>query len=257
MFNLWFVSSHLNNLIYPMVLWLALFSGMVDLILSFCILHYFPPSVVSFFMIGCFFICVFWAFFCLNCLFPPYLFFFFLWDFSLFLSTSLSPPLHLSSSYLLPPSPSPPYECHFSPFLPLLFTHTHASGRGMVQVHEGRIELVPSRQGTACFMCVIENANAHAQEHWLFSQFFCWRICMENIKSHCGRLDPDHFQQQSHESTRGSLRQIILLHPYFEHVCFQGGESLRETQPIFKHFHRGDFSNCTQRGVHCVLQQHS
>lgn len=198
------------------------------------------------------------SFFLFELPFPSLsLFFFFLWDFSLFLSTSLSPPLHLSSSYLLPPSPSPPYECHFSPFLPLLFTHTHASGRGMVQVHEGRIELVPSRQGTACFMCVIENANAHAQEHWLFSQFFCWRICMENIKSHCGRLDPDHFQQQSHESTRGSLRQIILLHPYFEHVCFQGGESLRETQPIFKHFHRGDFSNCTQRGVHCVLQQHS
>lgn len=74
---------------------------------------------------------------------------------------------------------------------------------------------------------------------------------MRNIKRLCGLSDPDHFQQQSHESTRGSLRQIIPLHPYFEHNCFQGGESLRETQPICKHFHRGDFCNSMQRN--CTL----
>lgn len=95
-------------------------------------------------------------------------------------------------------------------------SHTHTSGRDMAWVHQGRMELVPNWQGTACFMCVIANANALSQEHWLFSQFFCWRTYMKNIKRLCGLLDPDHFQQQSHESTRGSLRQIILLHPYFE-----------------------------------------
>lgn len=212
-----------------MLLWLALFSGMVNLILSFCILHYFPSFVVSFFMLACFFICVFWAFFFVWIAFslPIYFFFFFL-EAVLFLPTSLSPPLYLYlSSYLFPlaPLPSLQYECHFSPLLPLLFTHTHThtltSGRDMVWVHQGRTELVPTRQGTVCFMCVIENANAHTQEHWLFPQFFCWGIYMRNIKQLCGLLDPDHFQQQSHESTRGSLRQITFLRPYFEHECFQ------------------------------------
>lgn len=74
---------------------------------------------------------------------------------------------------------------------------------------------------------------------------------MKNIKHLCGLLDPDHFQQQSHESTRGSLRQIILLHPYFEYDCFQGGESLPETLSICKR----DFSNCMLRVVHCALKK--
>lgn len=96
----------------------------------------------------------------------------------LFSPTSSFPPLHWSSSYLLPLSPVLflPYECHFTPFLPILFTHT--SKRDTAWVHQGRTELVPNWQGTACFMCVIENANA--QEQWLFSQFFCWRIYEEH-----------------------------------------------------------------------------
>jgi len=78
---------------------------------------------------------------------------------------------------------------------------------------------------------------------------------MKNIKHLCGLLDPDHFQQQSHESTRGSLRQIILLHPYFEYDCFQGGESLTETLSICKCFNSGDFSNYTLSVEHCALQE--
>lgn len=204
-----------------MLLWLALFSGMVNLILSFCILHYFPSLVVSFFMLAYFFICIFWAF--LFELPFPSLSHFFLF-FSYLRLSYFYPPISSSPFIFLSFLPSPsPISSMRMPFLPLPSPplHTHTSVRDMVWVHQGRIELVPSRQGTACFMCVIENANAHTLEHWLFSQLFCWRIYMKNIKRLCGLLDPDHFQQQSHESTRRSLRQIILLHPCFEHDGFQ------------------------------------
>lgn len=77
---------------------------------------------------------------------------------------------------------------------------------------------------------------------------------MKNIKRLCGLLDPDHFQQESHESTRASLRQIILLHPYFEHYCFQGGESLTEMLSC-RHFSSSDLSNCMLMVVHSAPQK--
>lgn len=195
---------------------------MINLILPFCILHYSPSFVVSFFMLACVFICVFGAFL-FELPFPSLSHIFF----SLFflgggggclISThqfiSSSPFISLLSS---PPSPAP-ISSLWMPFLPLpappVHTHTpvEETWHGYIKAgwslfQTGRAQLVS---------CVIANANALAQEHWLFSQFFCWRIYMKNIKRLCGLSDPDHFQQQSHESTRGSLRQIILLHPYFE-----------------------------------------
>lgn len=153
-----FLPSYLPD--YPMLVCLALFSGVVNLILPFCILLYSPSFVVSFFMLACIFLCVFGAFL-FELPFPSLSHIFFSLFFLggegdvLFLHTSLFPPLHLSPSYLLPLALLLflPYECHFSPFLPLLFTHTHTSGRDMAWVHQGRMELVPNWQGTACFMC--------------------------------------------------------------------------------------------------------
>lgn len=168
-----------------------LFGGRVNLIFSWFSLHFtlffflcylsLHACLFDFCDHSFIFTCVFWAFFCLHCLFPPYLIIFF----SFFGGCVCLIFAHqLISSYpfiFLLPSPLAPvlflaYKCHFSAFLPILFTHT--SKRDTAWVHQGRTELVPNWQGIACFMCVIENANA--QEQWLFSQFFCWRIYEEH-----------------------------------------------------------------------------
>lgn len=110
---------------------------------------------------------------------------FFLLFFSFFFLEDVSyfcPPIHfllcLYSSYVLPLAPVLflTCECYFSRSLPILFTHT--GRRDTAWVQQGRTELVPNWQGIAYFMCVIENANA--QEQWLLSQFFCWRIYEEH-----------------------------------------------------------------------------
>lgn len=77
----------------------------------------------------------------------------------------------------LNPSPITPPWVSFS-LLPAHPLPTHTSERDTAWVHQGRTELVPNWQGIACFMYVIENANA--QEQWLFSRFFCWRIYEEH-----------------------------------------------------------------------------
>lgn len=198
----------------------------------------FHACLLDFWVCSFTFTCILSAFFPLHCLFPLCLIFFSSF-FILFVLSRSYTTLHFFSAYLIlqPQSHFSPVSFSLFPTYPL---PTHTSERDTAWVHQGRTELVPNWQGIACFMCVIENAKA--QEQWLFSQFFCWRLYEEHQTPLWSfRSRPfsteitwvDKGIPKANHSPSSLLRTLLFLRRW-----------KFNRKAICKHFSGGNLSNC-------------